>query len=639
MCPPASRKGVALTSTASADYGAPAPAKGMATAALAALGIVFGDLGTSPLYTLQTVVLAAGGHFTRDGALGVLSLIVWTLIITISIKYCLFVMRADNRGEGGILALMSLIGADSLTGRMAVFTTMGLVGAALIYGDGVITPAISVLSALEGVNVLTNAFRPYVMPVAVLILVLLFSVQRLGTAKIGQAFGPIMAAWFLVIAALGLVGILRAPVVLTAIDPQFAIRFLAHAGAKGFLVLGGVFLCITGGEALYADMGHIGRNPIRLSWYGVVLPALLVSYAGQTAFLIQKGVISGNPFFRLAPAWSIYPLVALSTLATIIASQAIITGSFSMTRQAMQLGWMPGVNIRQTSDKVYGQIYVPVVNWLMMIATVGVTVAFRSSDRLSGAYGTAVSTTMFLTTCLLFAAMRSIWKWPVALCVAVAGVFIIVDAAFFLANLLKLADGGWLPLLLGGLVFLIMLSWRSGADAMHAGYAGRLPTTASFAAAVRAAPRVPGTAVFLSRQEHGAPAVVAEYVESIGALHENVVVVTVVFEAPPRIDSGRCRVENLGDGVWRVTIRFGFVEVPDLPAALDGVEGLGREIDLEGATYFANRDQVIRRPAPPRMPAWQRPLFAFLFRNAVKAVDRFDLPSAQVMEIGRQIEI
>ena len=630
-----------MTSTQSADHGAaPSPSRNIATAGLAALGIVFGDLGTSPLYTLQTVVLAAGGHFTRDSALGVLSLIVWTLIITISIKYALFVMRADNRGEGGILALMSLVRADRLSGRMALLTAMGLLGAALIYGDGVITPAISVLSALEGVNVLTDAFKPYVMPVAVVVLVLLFSAQRFGTARIGRAFGPIMLLWFVVIATLGLVGILRAPVVLTAIDPLFGIRFLAHAGATGPLVLGGVFLCITGGEALYADMGHIGRAPIRLSWYGVVLPALLISYAGQTALLIQKGAITGNPFFQLAPTWSIYPLVALSTVATIIASQAIITGSFSMTRQAMQLGWMPGVNIRQTSDRMYGQIYVPVVNWLMMLATVGVTVAFRSSDRLSGAYGVAVSTTMLLTTCLLFAAMRNIWKWPLAVCLAVAGVFIVVDASFFLANLLKIADGGWLPLVLGGLVFLVMVTWRSGIDAVRACLARRTPVTDSFLAAVRAAPRVPGTAVFLTRQDHGAPAVIVEHLEFMGALQKNAVMLTVLFEPAPRVpDSERSQVEYLGEGIWRVTIRFGFIEVPDLEVALSAVKGLEDGVDLDSAIYFGNRDLVTRRPSPPRLPAWQLPLFAFLYRNAVKAVDRFNLPSEQVLEIARQIDI
>ena len=436
-------------------------------ARLAALGIVFGDLGTSPLYTLQAVVQAAGGHFTPESALGVLSLIVWTLILTVSVKYCVFVMRADNRGEGGILALMLLDGATGFRPGMRVATVAGLLGAALIYGDGIITPAISVLSAIEGVNVVTTTLKPWVLPVTVVILLALFACQRFGTQKIGQAFGPVMLLWFFVIALIGSVGIVHHPQVLGALDPRHALRFLMHAGRTGPLVLGGVFLCITGGEALYADMGHFGKGPIRWSWYAIVLPALLLSYAGQTGLLMADGPIAGNPFFKLAPAWSIYPLVLLATIATIIASQAIITGSYSMTRQAMQLGWLPGVAIRQTSDRVYGQIYVPIVNWLMMVGTIGVAVAFGSSDRLAGAYGTAVSTTMLLTTGLLFIAMRRIWRWPLVLAIPIGGLFLLVDAVFFSANLLKVADGGWLPLSLAAMLFLLMIVWRTGMDGIR----------------------------------------------------------------------------------------------------------------------------------------------------------------------------
>src|SRR3981081_769948 len=364
------------------------PARHGRWATLSALGVVFGDLGTRSLYALQTVVQATGGRFTSHSALGVLSLIVWTLIVTISIKYCLFVMRADNRGEGGCLALMSLIGANGFTPGFRLLTGMGLLGAALIYGDGVITPAISVLSALDGVNVVTTTLKPFVMPMTVAILLGLFAAQRFGTEKIGRAFGPVMMLWFTVIAVLGVLSIARHPAVVAALAPRYAVGFLAGSGRAGFLVLGGVFLCITGGEALYADMGHFGRGSIRCSWYGIVLPSLLFRYAGQTAFLVDKGTVTGNPFFQIAPSWSIYPLVVLATLATIIASQAIITGSFSMTRQAMQLGWLPGVAIRQTSDRIYGQIYVPVVNWLLMIATIATTVAFGSADRLGGPLGT-----------------------------------------------------------------------------------------------------------------------------------------------------------------------------------------------------------------------------------------------------------
>ena len=611
-------------------------------ASLSALGIVFGDLGTSPLYTLQTVVQAMGGHFTGETALGILSLIVWTLIITVSIKYSLLVMRADNHGEGGILALMSLVGANSLSGRRRWLVAMGLLGAALIYGDGVITPAISVLSALEGVNVVTTTLKPFVMPVAVAILLGLFLVQRLGTASIGRAFGPIMLAWFAVIAVLGLSGIIRHPIVLSAINPMHAARFLIRHWAVGPLVLGGVFLCITGGEALYADMGHFGRRPIRLAWYALVLPALLLSYAGQTGLLIEKGVIRGNPFFELAPSWSIYPLVALSTVATIIASQAIITGSFSMTRQAMQLGWLPGVNIRQTSDQMYGQIYVPVVNWLMMVATVGITVAFRSSDHLAGAYGTAVSTTMMLTTCLLFEAMRRIWRWPLAVCLLVAGSLLAVDVAFFAANLLKIADGGWLPLSLGVLVFMVMTTWREGIDAVRASLETRREGEHDFLADLERGkvPRVPGTAVFLTRDQVGVPSAITEHIRTMGALHQSVICLTVLFEETPRIEPDkRALVEVIGAGITRVVLRFGFIEITDISAILRNLKGLDPTVDLDKAVFFGTRDMVAPNSKRHVIARWRLPIFAFLYRNAAKIVDRFNLPAASVVEVAREIEI
>jgi KUP system potassium uptake protein len=614
----------------------------LAVASLSALGIVFGDLGTSPLYTLQTVVQAVGGRFTAESALGILSLIVWTLIITVSVKYCLLVMRADNHGEGGILALMSLVGANSLSGKRRWLVAMGLLGAALIYGDGVITPAISVLSALEGVNVVTTTLKPFVMPGAVAILLGLFMLQRFGTASIGRAFGPIMLLWFVVIAALGVSGILRHPIVLCAVNPAHAARFLMHSGAAGPLVLGGVFLCITGGEALYADMGHFGCGPIRWGWYGVVLPALLLSYAGQTGLLIEKGVVQGNPFFELAPSWSIYPLVALSTVATIIASQAIITGSFSMTRQAMQLGWLPGVNIRQTSDKVYGQIYVPVVNWMMMVATIAITVAFQSSDRLAGAYGTAVSTTMMLTTCLLFEAMRRIWRWPLIVCLLVAGSLFIVDAAFFSANLLKIADGGWLPLTLGVLVFAVMTTWREGIDAVRASLAARRQGEPGFLAELERGqiPRVPGTAVFFTREQDGVPASIVEHIKIMGALHAAVVCLTVLFEETPRVEpERRALVQAIGAGITRVVLRFGFIEITDISAVLRDLKGLDPGVDLDKAIFIGVRDIVAPQSKGRIISRWRLPIFAFLYRNAVKIVDRFNLPAASVVEVAREIEI
>src|ERR1700675_1156481 len=560
--------------------------------ALSALGIVFGDLGTSPLYTLQTVVQATGGQFTPHSALGVLSLIVWTLIITISIKYCVFVMRADNHGEGGILALMSLIGANGFKPGFKLLTGIGLLGAALIYGDGVITPAISVLSALEGVNVVTESFKPFVMPMAVVILLCLFAAQRFGTEKIGHAFGPVMMLWFIVIAALGLVSIAHHPGVVAALDPRYAVRFMVGAGGAGFLVLGGVFLCITGGEALYAAMGHVVTGPIRCSWYAVVLPSLLLSYAGQTAFLVDKGTVTGNPFFQIAPSWSIYPLVVLATLATIIASQAIITGSFSMTRQAMQLGWLPGVAIRQTSDRIYGQIYVPVVNWLLMFATIATTVGFGSSDRLAGAYGTAVSTTMLLTTVLLYRAMRHEWRWPVAVAIAVTGVFLAVDGSFFLANLLKIAEGGWLPLSFAAVLFVVMTTWRRGTEAIRATLVLSTDAVDRFLSNLKTGsiPRVEGTTVFLTRSTQKVSGLIMAHARFAGVLPRHAIALNVLFEATPRIAGPHCTVvDNVGEGLWHVAARFGFFEIPDLRRALDQVHGLDAAVDFENAFFVGTR--------------------------------------------------
>jgi KUP system potassium uptake protein len=618
------------------------PAKARSWAAFGALGVVFGDLGTSPLYTLQTVVQAMGGHFTPQAALGVLSLVFWTLVVTISIKYCLFVMRADNRGEGGILALMSLIGANGFTPGVRLLTGMGLLGAALIYGDGVITPAISVLSALEGVNVVTESLKPYVMPMAVVILLVLFSAQRFGTEKIGRAFGPVMLLWFIVIALLGVASILKHPGVIAAVDPRYAVRFMAASGRAGFLVLGGVFLCITGGEALYADMGHFGKGPIRRSWYLVVLPALLLSYAGQTAFLIDKGTVTGNPFFQIAPAWSVYPLVVLATIATIIASQAIITGSFSMTRQAMQLGWLPGVAIRQTSDRVYGQIYIPVVNWLLMVATIATTIAFGASDRLAGAYGTAVSTTMLLTTFLLFRAMRDLWKWPLAVAAAVAGIFIVVDTSFFTANLLKIAEGGWLPLTFAAILFVIMITWRRGIEAIRQTLVQAPQTAEKFLSDLRsgAIPRMDGTTVFLTRSTQKVSRLIMDHAHFVGVLPRNAIALSVVFETTPRIAGPTCTVvENVGEGLWHLMARFGFLEIPDLRQALLKTRGLPANIDFDNAMFVGTRDLVVSRREDASLRGWRMALFAFLYRNSVKIVDRFNLEPSNAIEIARQIEI
>ena len=612
-------------------------------AALAALGIVYGDLGTSPLYTLQAVVGVTGGHFSKEAALGSLSLIFWALIITISIKYCLFVMRADNNGEGGILALMSMTGANwSGGGRGRILIVMGLFGAALLYGDGIITPAISVLSALEGLNVATDVFKPHVVSMAVAILFALFAIQTRGTAQIAKAFGPVMLLWFAVIAALGVAGISRHPAILAAVDPRYGLALLTEHGWSGIAVLGGIFLAMTGAEAMYADMGHIGRNPIRASWYGIVLPALLLNYAGQVALFLDDPEMRGNLFFRLAPSWSIYPLVGLATFATIIASQAIITGSFSLTRQAMQLGWFPGVRIRQTSSDEYGQIYVPFVNWTMMVLTVALTVSFGSSDRLAGAYGTAVSTTMLLTTTLLYNVMRARWHWPVGPALTASGLFLSVDFAFFAANLLKIREGGWIPLTFGTLVFVVMVLWHFGFEVLRGRHAALAEMPDEFFHHLKETnvPRVPGTAIFLTRLATTIPFLIIEHVTQMRALSETVIALTVTFEDIPRVSS-RARIEltKLAEGFWHIVVHFGFVQVPDIPAALRQAKDRGCPIDLEDAIYFGGRDTMVCSKRHGWLMRARLRLFTLMFRNSVRAVDLFNIPPEKFVEVGRQIEI
>ena len=610
------------------------------SAGLLALGIVYGDLGTSPLYTLQTIVHIMGDQFTPEAALGSLSLIFWALIITISIKYCFFVMRADNQGEGGILALMTMTGARwAGRGRWLIF--MGLFGAALIYGDGIITPAISVLSAVEGLNVATSMFKPYTMPIALVILVGLFAIQNRGTGVVGRAFGPVMFVWFATIGILGVIGIVHHPHVLAAINPIHGAQLVMDHGFLGFTVLGGVFLALTGGEALYADMGHIGRNPIRVAWYCFVLPALVLNYAGQVGNFLAFPDLEANPFFKLAPNWSIYPLVALATLATIIASQAIITGSFSMTRQAMQLGWFPGVRISQTSAEEYGQIYVPFVNWTMMAFTVALTVGFGSSDRLAGAYGTAVSTTMVLTTALLYHLMRHRWHWSLYQAAAVTGILLAVDLAFFSANLLKISEGGWIPLTFGALTFIIMTTWHYGVEAMHRRNAAAARPPGEFFARLRSdnVPRVPGTAVFLTRLGKAIPPVIVNYVKHVRSLQKTVIALTISFEEVPRVRSkDRVRVEEFDDGFWHVTVHFGFVEIPDLPAVLTLAKKDGVPV-LEKASYFIERGDLISRKHRNFLTRWRVALFSFMSRNSAHAIDRFKIPSRALTEIGRRIEL
>ena len=616
---------------------------------IAALGIVYGDLGTSPLYTFQTVVGDAGGKIGADVALGSLSLIVWALILTISVKYCLVVMRADNGGEGGILALMSMLSRPfegPLLSRGRLLIAAGLLGAALIYGDGIITPAISVLSALEGLNVATDAFKPYVLPLAVVVLVALFAAQPFGTARLGRLFGPVMLVWFAVIGAIGLVAIARSPGVLVALDPLRGIRFLLTHGWGSLVVLGGVFLALTGGEALYADMGHFGRRPVRIAWTTIVLPALLLNYAGQAAQLLRDPSLAANPFFSEVPHWGVYPLVALATVATIIASQAIITGAYSLTRQAIQLGWLPNLVIHQTSDLEYGQIYVPVVNWIMMAATVAITVGFGSSARLTGAFGTAVATTMMLTTLLLFDVMRERWRWPLAAALPVVTLFLLVDVAFFVANLLKILDGGYVPLLFGAALFTIMVTWHRGVLLVRASLLPEAEQDDTLSRLLRddTLPRTDGSAVFLSRRAAHFPPLVARHLALFGALPRQVITLYVKFETVARVaNEERVTVQRIAQTargeVWSMEVRFGFFEVPNLVTALEDARKRGCSVDLDRVLFFAANDDVVASADNRRLASWRRMVFGFLYRNAVRGPDRFALPRSRFIEIGRQVEL
>jgi KUP system potassium uptake protein len=607
---------------------------------LAALGIVFGDIGTSPLYTLKTAFGFLRGDATPGHILGILSLVIWTLFLVTSIKYVAVAMSIDNDGEGGILALMSLLGVKRH--QRPAIVAVGLLGAALIYGDGAITPAISVLSALEGLNIAAPGLEHYIVPAAVAILVALFAVQPLGTSRIGVAFGPIMLLWFVTIGALGLRGIAHDPWVLLAINPFYALKLLATNGFSGFLVLGGIFLCVTGAEALYADMGHFGRRPIRASWSWIVFPCLVLNYAGQCAIALRGEPIANNIFFRLCPEPLLLPLIGLATVATIVASQSIITGAFSMTRQAIQLGWLPRLHITQTSEQGYGQIYVGVVNWLLMAVTIALTIFFQKSDNLAAAYGIAVSLTMLMTSYLLFIAMREIWQWSRWASAAVAGLFLVVDAGFFAANALKIAEGGYVPLLLAACVYGLMLIWHRGSTAVARRLEqGPVPVPQFIAdLKARGVPRVPGTAVFLTRTASGVPPVMVWHLRHNRALHEYVVVLRVVTESRPRVHWPELMsVVREAENVWRVTAHFGFVQRPNIPHLLQEAQQRGCGVRLDDVTYYVGHESILHRQHGPALPHWQERLFAAMARNASHVTDYFQLPSEQVVEIGRQISI
>jgi KUP system potassium uptake protein len=607
---------------------------------LTALGIVFGDIGTSPLYTFKTILGATATPSDPATVLGALSLVLWTLFIITTVKYVLFAMRVDNDGEGGILALMALLGVKKQ--HRPTIIAFGLFGAALIYGDGAITPAISVLSALEGLNMATPAVQPYVVPAAVAILLALFAIQSQGTARIGHFFGPVMLLWFAAIAVMGIYGIAQHPAVFAALNPVYGLSYLVSHGTTGFLVLGAVFLCVTGAEALYADMGHFGRGPIKLAWFGVVFPSLILNYAGQAGLVLEGAPTDGNIFFRLCPSVLLIPLIVLATVATIIASQSIITGAFSMTRQAIQLGWLPRLRIKQTSSEGYGQIYVGVVNWLLMIVTVALTIGFGKSDNLAAAYGIAVSLTMLMTSALLFIAMREIWHWSLPVAGSIAAFFLVIDSAFFLANLTKIAEGGYVPLILAVSVYAVMWIWHRGWAAVTSRLHEALIPIPQFMQIIQAKniPRVPGTAVFLTRAERDTPPVMQWHVRHNRALHEHLYVLRVEILSVPWLVSGdRVKIEEVVPNFWRAEARFGFMERPHIPELLTTSQSLGCTVDLDDVTYYVGHETVIAREDGMGLPRWQEAFFAVMERNAIHVSDFFSLPSDQVVEIGRQVSI
>jgi KUP system potassium uptake protein len=607
---------------------------------LAALGIVFGDIGTSPLYTLKTVLDYTGPHPDANATLGALSLILWTLFIITTIKYVNVAMRIDNDGEGGIIALMTLLGVKKA--HRPLIVAAGLFGASLIYGDGAITPAISVLSALEGMEQVAPALTTYVLPAAVVILVALFAVQPFGTASIGRFFGPVMLVWFLIMAALGLWGIAQHPGVFVALNPWYGVKYLMSGGATGFLVLGGVFLCVTGAEALYADMGHFGPTPIRLSWNLVVFPSLILNYAGQAAIVLEGSPTDGNIFYRLCPNILLTPLIVLATVATVIASQSIITSAYSMTRQAIQLGWMPRLIIKQTSAEGYGQIYVGAVNWLLMIVTLGLTLGFGKSDNLAAAYGIAVSLTMLMTSVLLFIAMREIWGWSLLAAGSVAGAFFIVDGGFFAANMAKFLDGGWVPLGLAVLVYGVMWVWHRGVAAVHEQALADQTPTAVFLERLHAGgvARVKGSAVFFTRSKDETPPVLSWHVRKNRALHEHVLALTLTVLSKPRAEKeDEITVASQGENYWRAEARYGFMEMPDIPAILKQTVAKGASIDLDDVTFYVGHETIVPRDDGQGVPRWQQAIFAFMGRNAARISDYLKLPCDQVVEIGREIEI
>lgn len=625
-----------------------AGARYVALLALGALGVVYGDIGTSPLYAFRESFHESYGlAVIPANILGVLSLIFWALILVISVKYLVFVMRADNRGEGGILALTALITSENdeeggVNPKVRwLLILLGLFGTSLLYGDGMITPAISVLSAVEGLEVATPLFKPYIIPITIGILIALFLFQHRGTGSVGKVFGPMTLVWFTLLALLGVRWILREPHVLTALNPSYAFHFFQSNGWRGFLVLGSVFLVVTGGEALYADMGHFGKTPIRIAWFGVVLPALLLNYFGQGALLLGHPEAVENPFYRMAPAWALYPVVIIATSATVIASQALITGAFSLAMQSVQLGFLPRLEIVHTSPTEIGQIYIGSINWTLMTACIALVISFGSSSNLAAAYGVAVTTTMVITTLLLAVVARERWQWSVPVTIGLMAAFLVIDLAFWGANLMKIPAGGWFPLLIGGVVFTLMTTWKRGrellAQRLHMGavrfrdFAARLNTEQIL--------RVPGTAVFMYSNPRGTPPALILNLKHNKVLHEQIIMLTVRTRRRPRVrPDQRLVITDLGDGFYRATLQYGFMETPDVVRDLPLLKDSGVPFELANVSFFLGREHLIATDRPG-MALWREQLFVLMSRNARNAAEFFNLPPSRVVELGIHIEL
>ena len=615
----------------------------LAALTLGAIGVVYGDIGTSVLYAIKEIFGSGHVPFTHDNVYGVLSLVFWTLTVIVSLKYVTLVLRADNHGEGGLIAMLALASqaVKDRPGLRKWLLVIGIFGTSLFYGDGVITPAISVLSAVEGLEVVSPHFKQYVVPITLVVLFALFFVQKRGTGGIGRFFGPITVLWFLAIAALGVPHILGHPEILAAISPHHALRFLWEQPGTTFIILGAVVLCVTGGEALYADMGHFGKKPIRLAWFSIVMPCLTINYFGQGALLLEDPEAVKNPFFNMAPDWALLPLVGLATMATVIAAQALISGAFSVTKQAIQLGYLPRLAIRHTSVSDTGQIYIPFVNWGLFAAIVLAVVMFKSSSNLAAAYGIAVTLDMLITTVLTFFVIRYGWGYPLALCLLATGWFFVIDLAFFSSNLLKLFAGGWFPLLIGGVVFTLMMTWKQGRALMAQAQQAEAIDLDSFLDAVFTDPptRVAGTAVFLTADTGTVPNALLHNLKHNKVLHAQNLFVTVRSHELPWIGlDKRLEIEPLGHDCWQVVIHYGFKNDPDVPKALSALRGRGCDLDPMTTSYFLSRDLVVPKLGKG-MALWREKLFAQMHHNASGAADFLNLPNNSVVELGSKIEI